>query len=99
MSHAIFQSSLLFCSFSIHFTVKRISKECARKPGKKICRQGGMYDLNATYTMPQKKKQPEKYEEKKKEKKKEELCCAGESNHEIEVYELFRSRLRESAGF
>ncbi|OCT78612.1 hypothetical protein XELAEV_18029700mg [Xenopus laevis] len=23
--------------------VKRISKECARKPGKKICRQGGMY--------------------------------------------------------
>ncbi|TMS20011.1 Neuroligin-1 [Larimichthys crocea] len=33
--------------------VKRISKECARKPGKKICRQGGMYDLNPTYTMPQ----------------------------------------------
>ncbi|XP_063057902.1 neuroligin-1-like [Engraulis encrasicolus] len=23
--------------------VKRISKECARKPGKKICRKGGMY--------------------------------------------------------
>ncbi|KAJ8418850.1 hypothetical protein AAFF_G00003490 [Aldrovandia affinis] len=25
--------------------VKRISKECARKPGKKICRKGGMYTL------------------------------------------------------
>ncbi|XP_031694097.1 carboxylesterase 4A-like isoform X1 [Anarrhichthys ocellatus] len=43
--------------------VKRISKDCARKPGKKICRQGGMYDLNATYTMPQK-------EETRREKKK-----------------------------
>uniref|UniRef100_A0A8C5D4J8 Carboxylesterase type B domain-containing protein n=1 Tax=Gouania willdenowi TaxID=441366 RepID=A0A8C5D4J8_GOUWI len=31
--------------------VKRISKECARKPGKKICRQGGMYDLNANCTV------------------------------------------------
>ena len=38
----LFQSSLLFCSFSIHFTVKRISKECARKPNKKMCRKGGM---------------------------------------------------------
>lgn len=63
----LFQSSLLFCSFSIHFTVKRISKECARKPGKKICRQGGMYDLTPTYTMPQKEEHPANR------KKKEEL--------------------------
>ncbi|XP_010149540.1 PREDICTED: neuroligin-1-like [Eurypyga helias] len=26
--------------------VKRISKECARKPGKKICRKGGMYKVD-----------------------------------------------------
>lgn len=28
----------------------------------------------------------------------EELCSIGESNCEIKVYELFRSRLRDSAG-
>ncbi|KAI4828182.1 hypothetical protein KUCAC02_022294 [Chaenocephalus aceratus] len=45
--------------------VKRISKECARKPGKKICRQGGMYDLNATCTMPQKEESRRETKKKK----------------------------------
>ncbi|KAM7410627.1 hypothetical protein PAMA_001861 [Pampus argenteus] len=46
--------------------VKRISKECARKPGKKICRQGGMYDQ--PIQCHRKKKQPENRKKKKKKK-------------------------------
>ncbi|XP_014823289.1 neuroligin-1-like [Poecilia latipinna] len=67
--------------------VKRISKECARKPGKKICKQGGMYDLNVTFTMPQR-------EEGKLWDYDEELCgmahCTG-CSYKPEVYKLFRA--------
>lgn len=55
-----------------------MSKECARKPGKKICKQEGTYDLNVTYAMPQ------------KEETTEELCSLVESYCALKVNELFK---------
>uniref|UniRef100_A0A4W3I8D8 Neuroligin 3a n=1 Tax=Callorhinchus milii TaxID=7868 RepID=A0A4W3I8D8_CALMI len=37
----IWFTSRVILEYFIHFTVKRISKECTRKPNKKICRKGG----------------------------------------------------------